>query len=92
MLMAAAARGDAARASLLLDCGAKINAKDSTGDSALHWACSKGHEDVVRLLLDRGSDLMNCCPFEVAYMSQSGTAQLFYALLAEKVASLEPCF
>jgi ankyrin repeat protein len=33
-----------------------IDALDKSGMSALHWACLKGHEIIVRVLLDRGAD------------------------------------
>ncbi|KAI1435972.1 ankyrin [Xylaria sp. CBS 124048] len=36
------------------DC-AYIDLQNSFGNSALHWACLRGHLDVVRLLLSRGA-------------------------------------
>jgi ankyrin repeat protein len=33
-----------------------IDALDKSGMSALHWACLRGHEIIVRILLDRGAD------------------------------------
>src|SRR5947209_5510967 len=37
---------------LVEDCKAEVEAKDSYGTAALHWAAVSGHEAVVRLLLD----------------------------------------
>ena len=41
----------------LLDQGADIEARDASGRSALHWACRRGHGEIVALLLDRGGDI-----------------------------------
>jgi ankyrin repeat protein len=45
------------RANLLLDRGAKINAQSSAGNTALHMAILGGHQDLVRILLQRGADI-----------------------------------
>jgi ankyrin repeat protein len=42
---------------LLIDAGAKLNAKTPEGDSALHIAAFAGKIDVVRLLAKNGADL-----------------------------------
>ena len=42
---------------VLIDAGAKINAKTPAGDSALHIAAFAGKLDVVRLLAKNGADL-----------------------------------
>jgi ankyrin repeat protein len=34
-----------------------ISARDSDGSTPLHCACWKGHDDVVRLLLEAGADV-----------------------------------
>jgi ankyrin repeat protein len=34
-----------------------INAKDEKGETALHYAASQGHEEMVRLLLEMGADI-----------------------------------
>lgn len=34
-----------------------INKTDSSKRSALHWACSAGRDDVVRLLLSKGAQV-----------------------------------
>ena len=52
----AAIRGDVQAADLLLDARADIDAQGETGYTALHYAVSQCHPDVVRLLLERGAD------------------------------------
>jgi ankyrin repeat protein len=41
----------------LLSVGADVNAKDSDGDTPLHWASMKGYVQVVVDLLGRGADI-----------------------------------
>ena len=41
----------------LIDQGADVNAKDSDGDTPLHWAAADGHVDVVKLLIDCRADV-----------------------------------
>jgi ankyrin repeat protein len=41
---------------LLLEAGAAVDAEDSTGSRPLSYACSGGHEGVVRRLLELGAD------------------------------------
>lgn len=52
-LINAADKGHASVVSKLLAAGANVNAQTSTHMTALHWAASNGHEDVVKILLDR---------------------------------------
>jgi ankyrin repeat protein len=42
---------------LLLDAGARVNATDAEGRTALHHACGGGHVEVARLLISRGAAL-----------------------------------
>ena len=39
----------------LLAAGADVHAKDEGGWTALHWACERELEEVVQVLVDRGS-------------------------------------
>jgi ankyrin repeat protein len=63
LLMEAASKGSVELATLLLDRGADINARDERGFYALHWAVLGPMGDqhdaapIVRLLLDRGADV-----------------------------------
>jgi ankyrin repeat protein len=57
-LLKAAWDGDVDIVALLLEAGAKINAKASdTGETALMNAVSQGHLDIVKLLLEKGADV-----------------------------------
>lgn len=47
-LIVAAQYGDAMCAHLLLRHGADLSAVDENGDSALHWAAYKGHDDLIK--------------------------------------------
>lgn len=54
--MWAAAYGQIGSAKMLLKAGANKNFQNSAGNSALHFAASCGHHDVVKLLLSQGAD------------------------------------
>ena len=41
---------------LLLEQGAEVDAKDSSGWTPLSWAAEKGREAVVKLLLEQGAE------------------------------------
>jgi hypothetical protein len=55
-LLSAAASGDLAQATGLLDHGAPVDARDELGRTALMLAAGQGRLDMVRLLLERGAD------------------------------------
>jgi len=55
-LQSAAARGDVAQATSLLDQGAVIDARDEAGRTPLMLAVTQGQLEIVRLLLARGAD------------------------------------
>lgn len=54
--MQAAADGDTALMSLLLDFGAKIEAVNESNERALGFACTWRQTDAASLLLERGAD------------------------------------
>lgn len=57
-LMHAAARGNTSTARALLEMGANVNARNSTGDTALRVAASDGTPEVAKILLEAGADLL----------------------------------
>jgi ankyrin repeat protein/WD40 repeat protein len=56
-LMTYSAAGNAAEVKKLIDGKADLNAVDGEGQSALILAGSRGHDDVIKLLLDAGADI-----------------------------------
>lgn len=56
-LLLAATNNDVASVELLLNCGVALNACDSNGWTALHWAASTNAVDVVQLLVSRNAPL-----------------------------------
>jgi ankyrin repeat protein len=42
----------------LLAAGIPVDARGEAGGTALHWACWKGHADLVKVLLDHGASLL----------------------------------
>ena len=55
--MAAGREGSARLVQLLIDCGAVVNARNSSGDTPLHKAVDAHDADMVRVLLKNGADL-----------------------------------
>ena len=55
----AAMNGDLAGVQAELDKGVDVDVdvKDEDGNSSLHWGATKGHKEVVELLIDQGADL-----------------------------------
>uniref|UniRef100_A0A8C9F3C8 Ankyrin 3 n=1 Tax=Pavo cristatus TaxID=9049 RepID=A0A8C9F3C8_PAVCR len=58
-LHVASKRGNANMVKLLLDRGAKIDAKTRDGLTPLHCGARSGHEQVVEMLLDRGAPILS---------------------------------
>ena len=54
-LMIAACIGHLNICRSLIDKGAQVEAKDSTGRTPLLWAAIEGHNEIVRLLCDHGA-------------------------------------
>ena len=48
---------DLEAARLLIDCGIDVNQRGDLGRTPLHEACSLGHKDMIRLLVEHGADL-----------------------------------
>ncbi len=55
-LMGSAQQGDVDEVQKLLDYGARVDAQDDAGYTALMYAASAGSADVVRVLLEHGAD------------------------------------
>ena len=53
----AAAKGDLKSIQSCLDVGWDVNAKDNTGDTALHYSAQKGKVDVIEALIKAGADV-----------------------------------
>lgn len=58
----------------MLDCGAGVNHKDTSGRTALHVACELGFEEITKLLLQHHGDVhaIDCngqTPLHLAAMS-----------------------
>ena len=71
-LMLAARTGQVDAVRVLLDVGARVNAKETwNGQSALMWAAAEGHISVVQMLIDRGAD--------IRARSNSGATALLFA-------------
>ncbi|CAG8767115.1 38708_t:CDS:2, partial [Gigaspora margarita] len=53
-----AKQGKSSEISGILESGeADVNDKDDQGLSLLHWACDRGHLDVIKLLIEKGADI-----------------------------------
>lgn len=56
-LLRAARRGEKTTALRLLEAKARVDFRDKLGNSALHWAATCGHKDLITLLLDHGANI-----------------------------------
>ena len=52
----AALRGDCRAAALLMDGGIPVNSIGDMGNTPLHYAAAKGHQEIFDLLVLRGAD------------------------------------
>lgn len=88
-LFFAAREGLVETAVQVLDAGADVNAKDQYGFTALHEAADKGHEQVVKLLLERGADrTIGVDPGYAPYTHKETAADMAKARGFTKVAEL----
>jgi ankyrin repeat protein len=56
-LLKAASNGEIEKVRSLLNKGAKVNAKDKDGVTALMWASEKGQTEIVNILLSKGAEV-----------------------------------
>ncbi|CAG8610658.1 13236_t:CDS:2 [Acaulospora morrowiae] len=71
-------QGEYNEVSKILDSGeVDINAKDDQGLSPLHWACDRGHLEIVKLLIERGAN--------VNLLTSEDETPLHYACLSENI-------
>ena len=71
---------DPAVCQVFIDAGADIEAKDVEGHSPLHFACSSGSLDVVKLLVRAGAGVrVTCLIFEACNIDISGCTALHLA-------------
>ncbi|KAK8798823.1 hypothetical protein WA158_007907 [Blastocystis sp. Blastoise] len=70
-----ASEGSYEKVYTLIQNNVDLNLKDETGKTALHWACDRGHEDIVDLLLEH--------PIDVNIKDNDGCTALSLALTCE---------
>jgi hypothetical protein len=86
-LLTAAAEGNKDTVKRLLDEGADVYTKDSTGNNALHLAARDSRSDVVKLLLDRFPDLSDTTgfndytPLELAVRAKGDSTEVLDVIL-----------
>lgn len=56
-LLDAARKGDLKRIQKLLDSGADVNQRDTTGFTALHWAAMTNKQEVAKFLIQKKADI-----------------------------------
>ncbi|KAK2593245.1 hypothetical protein QQS21_009044 [Conoideocrella luteorostrata] len=61
-----------------------INQSDEDGTNALHWACERGHAEIVQMLLDKGADVnaqSGDCDNALQAASEAGHVDIMQILL-----------
>jgi ankyrin repeat protein len=92
MMAAASARPNAAVVRLLLDQGADVRARDSSGRTALDWALLQGETDSARVLAGAGAVVMAPLSPLVASVATPRTARQAVALAISRLQSVGPTF
>lgn len=84
MLVEAARFGREDAVATLLRAGAAVDARDTAGRTALHWAAAAGHESIVRLLLAQRArtDLADRAGDSALALARSGGADEVVRLLS----------
>ena len=75
---------------LLLNNGAKIDALDSFGRTALHCAARNSQLDVAAALLEKGADteILDCDGFSALHVAAEASCEEIVSLLIEEGADL----
>ena len=71
-LMLAVVGGHSAAVNTLLGAGADANVQDNLGSNALVEACRRGHEGLIRLLVDNGAKCAPPQPLYAYYLKSDG--------------------
>ena len=93
MLFRAVRKGFLGQVKTLLSHGSDFNlveSRDKKGYTALHWACIKGHTDIVRFLIEAGADqnsVNNLGSSPLLLAAWKGHDEVVLVLLAAKSAS-----
>lgn len=74
----------------LIDLGADINTKDYSGRSCIYIACTRGHFDVVVILLNEGASIeVENCRESPLHAACTGTSTLLVELLLDHGCNIE---
>jgi ankyrin repeat protein len=83
--MTAARTGKVGPVKALIARGAKVDAKERRGQTALMWAAAEGHTEVVELLINSGADIRAALPDSgftpLLFAAREGQAEVIRALL-----------
>jgi len=91
-LIEAAKSGDLHKVKRLIDQGAKVNAKDKDGSTALMLASQSGKLKVVKVLIGKGADVNaknNNDISALMIVSQNGQSEIVKVLLAKGAGSMQ---
>jgi ankyrin repeat protein len=88
-LHVAASFGLATIARLLLENDVNLAAKTESGSTALHWAAKNGHQEVVRLFLEKGTSIDDNSKSPVLHLAAENCHEEVVRLLLEKGVSVD---